>query len=110
MPPAFRPIYRKYNRILAEKHNLSMAAGGAHRFPAPIEFDFREPVRPPSPTILSHAMSAASATGNAKSMRARIYRRLGIVRCKRTHRLARDPDSSWTAHGGLDRRVLWAET
>lgn len=110
MPPAFRPIYRRYNRLLSEKHNLSMAAGGAHRFPAPIEFDFRQPVRPPSPTILSHAMTAASASGRARDMRARIYRRLGIVRCKRTNRLARDPDSSWTSHAGLDRRVLWAHT
>jgi hypothetical protein len=43
-------------------------------------------------------------------MRARIYRRLGIVRCSRTNRFARDPDSSWTSHGGLDRRVRWAHT
>jgi hypothetical protein len=99
-----------FSKVVSEKHNLSMAAGGAHRFPAPMELDFRQPVRPPSPTNLEHAMTAASASGRARDMRARIYRRLGIVRCKRTNRLARDPDSSWTSHAGLDRRVLWAET
>jgi hypothetical protein len=107
LPPAWRSVYRKYNRVLAEQHDLSMSSGGAHRYTRIHESIIRTP---PSPTTLTHAMTAASASGRASDMRARIYRRLGIVRCSRTNRFARDPDSSWTSHGGLDRRVRWAHT
>lgn len=107
LPSAWRHVYRKYNNILSNDHDLSMSAGGSHRYARVHESIVRTP---PSPTTLTHAMSAASAAGRASDMRARIYRRLGIVRCPQTNRFARDPDSSWTAHGGLDRRVRWART
>ena len=107
LPPAWRTVYRKYNNLLSTDHDLSMSAGGAHRYARVHESVVRTP---PSPTTLTHAMSAASASGRASDMRARIYRRLGIVRCPQTNRFARDPDSSWTSHGGLDRRVRWART
>lgn len=106
LPPAWRHVYRKWNRVLSEDHDLSMSAGGAHRYARLHESIIRTP---PSPTVLEHAMTAASAARRSDAMRARVYRRLGIVRCPRTNRWARDPDSSWTAHGGLDRRVRWAQ-
>ena len=85
-----------------------MSSGGAHRYVSPQPPT--SPPRPPAPTTLEHAFSRARAVSRTGDMRARLYRRLGIVRCSRTNRLARDPDSSWTSHGGLDRRVLWAHT
>jgi hypothetical protein len=106
LPPAWRHIYRKYNRILSEDHDLSMSAGGAHRYARPHESVIRTP---PTPATITHAMSAASAAGRASAMRSRLYRRLGIVRCPRTNRFARDPDSSWTSHAPLDRRIRWAQ-
>jgi len=107
LPPAWRSVYRKWNNTLANDHDLSMSSGGAHRYTRVHESIVRTP---PSPAVLTHAMTAASASGRANAMRSRIYRRLGIVRCARTNRFARDPDSSWTSHGGLDRRVRWAHT
>ena len=107
LPPAWRHVYRKWNRTLSEDHNLSMSAGGAHRYARLHESIVRTP---PSPAVIEHAMTAASAVNRQKAMRSRLYRRLGIVRCKRTNRFARDPDSSWTAHGPLDRRIRWAQT
>lgn len=107
LPPAWRSVYRKYNNLLSTDHDLSMSAGGAHRYARVHESIVRTP---PSPAVLTNAMTAASASGRASDMRARIYRRLGIVRCPQTNRFARDPDSSWTSHGGLDRRVRWAQT
>ena len=105
VPPAHRPTYRRWNRILAEQHNLSMSAGGSHRF-APTKPDvIHTPPRPPAPAVLLTGLSSSRRS----DMRARLYRRLGIVRCARTQRLARDPDSSWTSHAPLDRRVLWAQ-
>jgi len=107
LPPAWRHVYRRWNRILSEDHDLSMSSGGAHRYARLHESIIRTP---PSPATLEHAFSRARAVSRTGDMRARLYRRLGIVRCARTNRLARDPDSSWTSHGGLDRRVLWAHT
>ena len=103
LPPAWRSAYRRWNRTLSEQHRLSMSAGGAHRYsqPQPV----RVTPRPPTPTILSTCQH-----DQRRALRARLYRRLGIVRCARTNRLARDPDSSWTSHAPLDRRVLWAQT
>jgi hypothetical protein len=108
LPAPWRHTYRKWNRVLAEDHDLSMSNGGAHRFTTPQPPTV--PPRPPTPTTLDHAFSRAHAMSRTGDMRARLYRRLGIVRCARTSRLARDPDSSWTSHGGLDRRILWAQT
>lgn len=108
LPGPWRHAYRRWNRILSEDHDLSMSSGGAHRYTA-----HQPPTihpRPPAPATLEHAFSRARAVSRTGDMRARLYRRLGIVRCSRTNRLARDPDSSWTSHGGLDRRVLWAHT
>lgn len=108
LPGPWRHTYRRWNRILSEDHDLSMSSGGAHRFVSPQPPT--TPPRPPAPTTLEHAFSRARAVSRTGDMRARLYRRLGIVRCARTNRFARDPDSSWTAHGPLDRRVLWAHT
>lgn len=105
LPPAWRHVYRKYNRILSTEHDLSMSAGGAHRYARLHESIVRTPPTPPSPTILERGLSNAQSR---TALRARLYRRLGIVRCPRTNRFARDPDSSWTAHGPLDRRIAWA--
>jgi hypothetical protein len=107
LPPAWRSAYRRWNNTLSNDHDLSMSSGGAHRYARVHESIVRTP---PSTAVLTHAMTAASASGRANAMRSRIYRRLGIVRCSRTNQFARDPDSSWTAHGGLDRRVRWAHT
>ena len=104
LPPAWRHVYRKWDRTLSEDHDLSMSAGGAHRYARLHESIVRTP---PEPAVLQHAFSSNSKRRAA--MRARLYRRLGIVRCPRTNRFARDPDSSWTAHGPLDRRIRWAQ-
>ena len=103
IPAGWRPIYRKWNRILATDHDLSMSAGGAHRYAQPPDRTVHP--RPPSPAVLSTTPSDVR-----RAMRSRLYRRLGIVRCPRTNRLARDPDSAWTSIGGLDRRIPWAHT
>lgn len=108
LPGPWRHAYRRWNRILSEDHDLSMSSGGAHRYTAHQPPTIQP--RPPAPATLEHAFSRARAVSRTGDMRARLYRRLGIVRCSRTNRLARDPDSSWTSHGGLDRRVLWAHT
>jgi len=102
LPGPWQHAYRQWNRRLAE-HDLSMSAGGAHRYaqPQPV----RVTPRPPTSAVLSTCQH-----DQRRALRARLYRRLGIVRCARTNRLARDPDSSWTSHGPLDRRVLWAHT
>lgn len=105
LPPAWRSIYRNWNNQLSNDHDLSMSAGGAHRYARPQDAIIH---RPPEAAVLEHAMTAACAAGHAHDFRARIYRRLGIVRCPQTRRFARDPDSSWTSHGGLDRRIRWA--
>jgi hypothetical protein len=107
LPPAWRHVYRKWNNVLSEDHDLSMSAGGAHRYARLHESIIRTP---PAPAVLEHAMTSAASADRRSAMRARIYRRLGIVRCPRTNRFARDPDSSWTSHGPLDRRVRWAHT
>lgn len=105
IPAGWRPIYRKWNRILSTEHRLSMSAGGAHRYAQHEPIVIHTPPRPPTPAVLSTTPGSA-----ARAMRSRLYRRLGIVRCSRTNRLARDPDSAWTTIGGLDRRVRWAHT
>lgn len=106
LPPAWRPVYRKWNRKLAEQHRLSMSAGGAHRYVQDEPVVIRTPPAPPPPAVISLGMSS----DRRKDMRARLYRRLGVVRCTHTRRLARDPDSAWTTIGGLDRRITWAHT
>ena len=105
LPPAWRSAYRRWNRTLSEQHRLSMAAGGAHRFAQHEPIVIHTPPRPPAPAVIL----SGHATDVRRAMRSRLYRRLGIVRCARTNRLARDPDSSWTSHAPLDRRVLWAQ-
>lgn len=107
LPPAWRSTYRRWSNVLANDHDLSMSAGGAHRYARLHESIVRTPPAPPPPAVIEIGMNRHESR---RAMRARLYRRLGIVRCARTHRLARDPDSSWTAHGPLDRRVLWAQT
>ena len=102
LPAPWQHAYRKWNRILSADHNLSMSSGGAHRYAQPPERTVHP--RPPAPAVLSTTPSDVR-----RAMRSRLYRRLGIVRCPRTNRFARDPDSSWTSHGPLDRRVLWAQ-
>lgn len=106
LPPAWRSAYRRWNRTLSEKHRLSMSVGGAHRFAKHEPIVINTPPRPPAPAVILTGMQS----NRRSEMRARLYRRLGIVRCARTNRLARDPDSSWTSHAPLDRRVLWAQT
>jgi hypothetical protein len=108
LPAPWRHTYRRWNRILSEDHDLSMSAGGAHRYPAPPATP--TPPRPPSPAVLTNALSRPAALARSGALRARLCRRLGIVRCARTNQLARDPDSSWTSHAPLDRRIIWAQT
>lgn len=107
LPPAWRSTYRKWNRVLSEEHDLSMSAGGSHRYTRLHESIVRTPPAPPPPAVIELGMGRAESR---LAMRARLYRRLGIVRCPHTNRFARDPDSSWTAHAPLDRRVRWART
>ena len=104
LPPALRPMYRKWNRVLSQEHQLSMSAGGAHRYAGLEPIVIRTPPAPPTPAVIETLLG----TDRKRQLRARLYRRLGIVRCPRTQRLARDPDSAWTTIGGLDRRVRWA--
>ena len=106
LPPAWRSTYRRWNRTLSEEHRLSMSAGGAHRYSQHEPIVIHTPPRPPAPATITTGM----ASSRRADMRARLYRRLGIVRCSRTNRLARDPDSSWTSIGPLDRRIRWAHT
>jgi hypothetical protein len=106
LPPAWRSTYRRWNRKLSEEHRLSMAAGGAHRYAQHEPIVIHTPPAPPPPAVIETGLSSSRAS----AMRARLYRRLGVVRCSRTHRLARDPDSAWTTIGGLDRRIAWAHT
>lgn len=105
LPPAWRHVYRKWNSVLSNEHDLPMSAGGAHRYATIAESTVRTPPRPPAPATIALGLSTPSA---ANAMRVRLHRRLGIVRCPRTNQFARDPDSSWTSHGPLDRRIRWA--
>jgi len=106
LPPVWHHVYRHWNRVLSTEHDLSMSAGGSHRY-TPTQPDvIRTPPRPPAPATVSTLLGSDTR----RALRARLYRRLGIVRCPRTNRLARDPDSAWTSIGGLDRRIPWAHT
>jgi hypothetical protein len=105
LPAQWHPVYRKWNRVLSQEHQLSMSAGGAHRYAGLEPITIRTPPAPPAPAVIETLLG----TDQRRALRARLYRRLGIVRCTRTHRLARDPDSAWTTIGGLDRRVRWAQ-
>lgn len=106
LPPAWRSVYRRWNRTLSAEHRLSMSAGGAHRYVQHEPIVIHTPPAPPKPAVIELGM----ASDRRKDMRRRLYRRLGIVRCSRTNRYARDPDSAWTTIGGLDRRVRWAHS
>ncbi len=106
LPPAWRSVYRRWNRTLSSEHRLSMSAGGAHRYTQHEPIVIHTPPAPPKPAVIELGMSS----DRRKDMRRRLYRRLGIVRCSRTNRYARDPDSAWTTIGGLDRRVQWAHS
>lgn len=106
LPPAWRHVYRKWNRTLSEEHDLSMSSGGAHRYTRLHDTIVRTPPTPPTPATIELGMSRSHS--RRRQFRSALYRRLGIVRCPRTNQFARDPDSSWTSHGPLDRRVRWA--
>ena len=106
LPPAWRSTYRRWNNKLSTEHRLSMSAGGAHRYAQHEPVVIHTPPAPPPPAVIELGMSSSRRS----DMRARLYRRLGVVRCARTRRLARDPDSAWTTIGGLDRRIAWAHT
>lgn len=106
LPPAWRSTYRRWNNKLSTEHRLSMSAGGAHRYAQHEPVVIHTPPAPPPPAVIELGMSSSRRS----DMRARLYRRLGVVRCARTRRLARDPDSAWTTIAGLDRRIAWAHT
>jgi hypothetical protein len=106
LPPAWRHVYRKWNRTLSEEHDLSMSAGGAHRYTSAADAVIHTPPTPPPTTVILSGMARNNPRRSA--FRSALHRRFGIVRCPSTNRFARHPSSSWTAHGPLDRRVPWS--